>query len=101
MDNYSIAITVENIRPINNAGSLRASADLRVNGWLMKNFRVVQQDGQRPWVSVPQVEYRTREGKRAFSNILEPPDDVKPLIQAAVLEAYDRMISDRSGGTAW
>ena len=81
-------ITVEVIKRIDNAGSLRGFASVDVDGKLkIHDLRIVQQDGQRAWVSMPQASYE-KDGKRRWYSIVEVPDNVKAAIQNAVLATW-------------
>lgn len=46
-------------------GNLRALVDLRINNLIIKNFRVIQQVGQRAYVGVPQTFY-IQNGQKLF-----------------------------------
>ena len=79
-------IEVVHIKRVN-AGSLRAFVAVNIHEVIIKDFRVVQQEGQAPWVSVPQVEY-TRNGERRFKPLIQLPVDLKKEVSQLVLKAY-------------
>jgi DNA-binding cell septation regulator SpoVG len=81
-------ITVERITRIDTAGSLQGFASVDVGGALrIHDLRIIHQDGQSPWVSMPQASYE-QDGRRKWYSIIEMPDNVKVAIQDAVLKAW-------------
>jgi DNA-binding cell septation regulator SpoVG len=84
-------IKVLEIRPQNNNGkALKAFVDLCLDGITMRDFRVIQERGRRLWVAYPQVSWRSKEGTIKYKTIITFPDDLKGLIDLAVLNAYQR-----------
>ena len=51
-------IEILSIRLIGDGRPLRAFVDVRVNGWAIRDFRIVQQDGQRAYVMPPQASWK-------------------------------------------
>ena len=78
-----------------NRGSLKAFVDIRIdNGLTIKDFRIVQQAGQKPWVSVPQQEYTGRDGERKFKSLVLLSDDLKKQVSSVVLKSYENERKD-------
>ena len=50
--------------------------------------RVIQQEGQRPWVSMPQVEYQKNGHKKYFAVVKILDEKLKEDINDAILTAY-------------
>lgn len=50
-----IEISVVRIRPVADQGNLRAFVDLQIGQLILRSLRIIQQAGQRAWVSLPQV----------------------------------------------
>lgn len=82
-------IKVEKLRKVEGRGSLRAFVDLRIGRTLFRSWRVVQQEGQRPWVSPPVESWEDRDGKRHYRRLVEFPDELKRRVDEAVLKAYN------------
>ena len=83
-------ITVAAFKNVNNAGALQALVSVRVGSVIFHDFRVVQQEGKRAWVSVPQQSWVDEEtGERRFKNLIELPRELKKKVDAVVLEAYE------------
>jgi DNA-binding cell septation regulator SpoVG len=74
------------VRRLVGTGNLKAFAVVAVGPWTVRGCRVVQQPGQRAYVSLPQE--KTTDGR--FFPILQTKDaNLKDAIQAAVLEAWN------------
>jgi DNA-binding cell septation regulator SpoVG len=54
------AIEVLRVRPLTGAGALRAFADVKLGCIVIKSCRIVQQDGQKAWVALPQQPLRPK-----------------------------------------
>jgi DNA-binding cell septation regulator SpoVG len=87
----AIMVTVESIKPITNAGNLRAFAVFTIAGKLrISDVRVIQQQDKQPWVSMPSRAYE-KDGQRKWSAIVELLDDkLKKEVSDAVLAEFDK-----------
>lgn len=76
--------------PVNGKGNLRAFADVEVNStFILHSCRVIQQPGQRPWVSMPQAEV-LKDGQKPYYPIVKILDkQLEAEIKQAVLSAYE------------
>lgn|SRR5215813_5755 len=83
-------VEVISIKPLTNAGSLRALITVRVGDVTVHECRVVQQIGQTPWVSLPQKEYTNRAGERKFTPVVELTDALKKQVCDEVLRVWER-----------
>jgi hypothetical protein len=88
--NLTVPIEVLKVTPIPNGGNLKAYATVRVGHWTIHGTRVVQQPGQRAWVSLPQAEGKPdSSGKRTWWAVIECADKaLKQAIETAVLKAW-------------
>ena len=69
------------------AGSLRAFASVQVGPSLVVHkFRIVQQPGQRPWVSPPQETWKDREGRTQYFPLVVLTGSLKTRVEAAILQ---------------
>lgn len=85
-----VVISVDEIKSIQK-GSLRAFAIITIAGKLtIHGIRVIQQEGQTAWVSMPQTEVKsTTGGKSKYFPIVEVSDEkLKQQISDAVLSAW-------------
>jgi hypothetical protein len=52
----NVEIKILEIRFLNGAErSLKAFCDVEIGGWTMREWRVIKDNGKRPWVAPPQL----------------------------------------------
>ena len=94
-------IKIAKIRLQNNDKPLKAFADIQLeNGWIIKDFRVIQQPGQKAYVVAPQASWRNREGSINFKTLITIPNGDKWQLESAILAAYQREKEQESGSLA-
>ena len=72
-----------------NYGTVRALATIQVNGFLIKDIKVIHQKGQKPYVRLPEAAFIGSDGKKHYKHILEVKDpDLKRDLNKVVLVAY-------------
>jgi len=86
--NMSIDIKIECIKPVKDHGSLRAFVDLRIGRTLFRSWRIVQQEGKRPWVSPPVESWETPDGERRYKRLVVLPEELQKKAETAVLQAW-------------
>ncbi len=91
---YRDDITIVAIRKVSNFGSLRAFADVEINGILTRDWRVIQEEGKAAWVSPPQTAFE-KDGKKQYKRIIVPPDATMNKIAAVLLSAYKQELSGK------
>ena len=69
---------------------LKAFASVRVDCWIIHDWRITQQLGQRAFVSVPQASWRDRNGKVRYRALLSIPGELKQRIEVAILSAWEK-----------
>ncbi len=82
-------IHVENLKLLDGAGNLKAFCDIRYAEVLICGCRIIQQPGQRAWVSPPQREQPGPDGKRQFYPVVKWSRELRKAISAAVLAVYE------------
>jgi DNA-binding cell septation regulator SpoVG len=85
----SASIEVLAIKPLAKGGNLKAFASVRLGGVVIHDCRVIQQPGQRPWVSLPQREYE-QDGQKKYSVIVELNESLKREVSRLVLAEWER-----------
>jgi DNA-binding cell septation regulator SpoVG len=78
-------IEVVRITPIKTEGNLKAFAVVRVDGFEVHSCRIVQQPGQKAFMSWP----HTR-SKDSWYPILRTPDRLRREVEAVVLEEWQK-----------
>ena len=90
-------VKVLEIRSITDGRPLKAFADVQVNDWVIYDWRIVKHDGQRAWVSVPQVSWKSPDGKVRYRALLSIPGELKQRIEVAILSAWEKKESKNVG----
>ena len=77
---------------------LRAFCDLQVSDWIVRDFRIIKQNGQRAFVSPPQVSWKDPStGEIKFKGILTIPPEQKQRIDVEILSAFQRELEKVKG----
>ena len=71
-------------------GNLKGLATVRIGEIVVRDFRIVQQPGQRAWVGLPSVSWQTETGERAYRTIVEMPQPLKGEVEKLVLAAWEK-----------
>jgi DNA-binding cell septation regulator SpoVG len=80
-------LTVVHIRAVAGQGNLRAFADVQIGPITLFALRVIQQPGQQPWVSLPQVV----DAEGHYRPVARCDDEeLKARIRDAVLHSWER-----------
>lgn len=83
-------VKVIEIRPLSDGRPLKAFADVRVGDWIIYDWRITKQDGQRAFVSVPQTSWKNHDGKVRYRALLSIPGELKQRIEVAILSAWEK-----------
>ncbi len=91
-------IEIVDLRLLSGDKPLKGFADVRVNDWIIHDFRVIKQNGQKVTVSPPQVSWKDPEtGEIKFKGVLTIPPEQKQRIDTEILHAYQEKVEKRSG----
>jgi DNA-binding cell septation regulator SpoVG len=90
------------VRLVENAGALNAYLSVKIGSLAIHKFRVIQQPGRAPWVSVPQETWTDPQtGERRFTNLLELPREWRQPLTHAVIAAWrDELQKQQQEGNA-
>ena len=95
-----MTIEILEFRPCQGNKPLRAFVDIKVNDWIIRDFRVLKQNGQKAFVSGPQVSWKDPDtGEIRFKGILTIPPEQKQRIEVEILSAYQREMEKSNGRT--
>ena len=88
-------VTVESIKEISGAGNLRGFATIAIAGKVrVFDVRVIRQEGQQPWVSMPSRAYE-KDGVRKWAPIVELIDEkLKAEVSQAVLAEFAKIATE-------
>ena len=81
------SVEVLKITPVRN-GNLEAFVKLRIGETVIHDFRIIQQRGQRPWVSAPIVSWIDTDGSTQYKTLIDFPHRLKDAVSDAVLTAW-------------
>ena len=88
-------VDVIELHPLNAQGSLRAFVAVTLSGRLtIRDLRLIEQEGQRPWCSMPTKDWTDPQGKRRYRTLIDLPDAWMQAVQSAVLAAWENYQRD-------
>jgi len=82
------------IRLLSDGRPLKAFADVQVGDWIIHDWRITKQGGQRASVSVPQTSWKDREGKVRYRALLSIPGELRQRIEVAILSAWEKELKN-------
>lgn len=85
-----MGIRVIEIKLMNGDKPLKAFATVQVGDWTIYDWRIVQQNGNQAWISVPQVSWRDSKGRVRYRALLSIPGELKQPIEVAILSAWEK-----------
>jgi hypothetical protein len=80
----SAGIEVLAIRRPGGQSSVKAFVDIRLGGVTIKGAKIVQQDGQKPWLAMPAIKT-----ERAWLNVVELSKELRERATEIALEAWE------------
>ena len=84
-------IRVLSIRLINDNRPLKAFVEVQLDDWVIRDFRIIQQNGQRVYVASPQNSWKDPEsGLIKYKSVLTIPPVEKQRIETEILHAYHK-----------
>ena len=90
-------VKVMQIRPLSDGRPLRAFADVQLGEVVIRDFRVMKENGKRLYVKAPFSTYKDQLGQLKFRPIVVLPDEVRGEIDLAILNAYQREKERKNG----
>jgi DNA-binding cell septation regulator SpoVG len=90
-------VEVLGLRLLNDGRPLKAFVDIQLGNVVIRDFRVMKEDGKRLYVKAPFSTYKDQTGQLKFRPIIVLPDEVRGEIDLAILNAYQREKENRSG----
>ena len=70
-------------------GALKAFVDVKIGDIVIKDFRVVQQEGSEAWVSVPQKEYNYN-GEKRYAKMITLSNELKMQVDKVILDTINQ-----------
>jgi len=83
-------IKVLSISQVEGRGALRAFVNIQVGPFTIVDCRVVQEDGKKPWLSMPALSFKDPQGTMHYKTLINIKDkNLKNEISRAVLKAWE------------
>ena len=83
-------IKIIEFRSKNSDRPVKAFVSVQVGDWIIYDWRIVQQSGQRAWISIPQTSWKDQDGKVRYRALLSIPGELKQRIEVAILSAWEK-----------
>ena len=90
-------IEVLEIRPLNGERPLKAFIDIKLDGLIIREFRLIKENGKRPWIASPQISWKDIDGVVKYKTVVTLPDEVKGAIDLAILQAFAGQMEKKDG----
>jgi DNA-binding cell septation regulator SpoVG len=95
-----MGIKVLEIRTLHsNAKSLRAFVDVQIGDLILKDFRILEENGGKSYVKAPFTTYKDKTGQLRFRQIIDLPAEVRGRIDNMILSEYYREKEKQHGTT--
>jgi DNA-binding cell septation regulator SpoVG len=93
----SAPIQVIKVKALESGGNLKAFVDVRIGAVVIRGCRVVQQPGQKAWVSMPQ----TKSGEKYYAVVEIESEGLRNRVREVVLEHWESVqdFRDHPGDT--
>lgn len=85
-------IEILEVKLLRGDGPLKAVADVRVDDWEIYNWRIVQQNGNRVQVFIPQTAWIGPGGRLKYRALFSIPGALRQRIEVAILSAWEKEI---------
>ena len=82
------AIEVLEVRRVEGGGNVRAFLALRIGGITIRDAKIVQQPGRRPWLAMPDRQWTGADGKVHYVALVELSSSFKQRVTDAALAAW-------------
>lgn len=82
-------VKVLDIRLMPMGRPVRAYVDIKLDNWILYDWRIIKRDGERAFVSVPQTSWKDQNGKVKYRALLSIPGELKQRIEIAILLAWE------------
>lgn len=80
-------IEIVELKPLTNAGNLRALVDVKIGPLIVHKTRFVQQSGQRPFLAPPQETWEDQAGKKHYAALVTFPVEWRDALTEAAANA--------------
>jgi hypothetical protein len=92
-------IEVLGIRLLPPGRTLKAFVDVKVGDWIVREWRILKEDGRRLWVAPPQISWKAPDGQIQYKTLITLPDDVKGQVEIAILSRFTEEMENQDAST--
>jgi DNA-binding cell septation regulator SpoVG len=89
-------IEVLGIRVLDNGKPLKAFVDVQLDNFIIRDWRVIQQNGCKAYVTSPQIVWKGAGGIN-FKPIVKMPNELMWQVESAILAKYQRQKGEENG----
>lgn len=83
-----LEIKVVGFRLMSDERPLRAFVDVQLGDWIIREWRVIKENGKRPWIAPPQISWKGLDGRIQYKTIITLPDELKGQIDFVALKHF-------------
>lgn len=83
-------IEILDLRLIGSGKFLKAFADVKLGDIVIRDFRIMKENGNRPYVKAPFSTYKDQKGRLKYRPIIILPDEVRGEVDLQILNAFRR-----------
>lgn len=76
---------------------LRGFADVQIGDIVIREFRVIKENGKRAWVAAPQISWKGSDGHIQYKTIVTLRDEVKGRVDQVVLNRFTEEMERKNG----
>jgi DNA-binding cell septation regulator SpoVG len=91
-------ISVIELRRLDGDKPLKAFVDLQMGDMIIREWRVIKNNGQRFWIAPPQLSWKGPDGRIQYKTIVTLPDELKGQVDFEVLKAFNGEMEKQSNG---
>ena len=92
-------VQVLEMRLLQGDRALKAFADIQLGDIVIREFRVIKENGKRPWIVSPQISWKDPGGQIKYKTIITLPDELKGEIDRIILNRFSEELEKERGKT--
>lgn len=88
MEGKDTHLEVLDIRLMPPGRPLKGFADIKLDGIVVREFRIIKENGRRLWVASPQISWKDPNGQIKYKTVITLPDELKGQIDLVILKRF-------------
>ena len=77
---------------------LRAFVDLKIGDWIIREWRIIKENGKRSRVAPPQISWKGQDGQIQYKTVVTLPNELKGEIDLAILKRFNEEMEKIDNG---